>query len=642
MIAKSLSAGILMATVLSGLAVRPLAAQGEWTPLGPPGGTVSALVLHPDDPRVLWAGTEGGGVFKSVDSGSSWAPVNQGLANLDVTALAVAASDPDTLYAAAGVSPTVAGVFRSTDGGQSWTRASRGLPPPPPFCGCGSFASVAELAVHPRNPDRVFAATSRGLYRTSDGGRQWVPLGLLGAVLSVAIDPVRPAIVYASAEDGIWKSTDGGASWDQVTAAQGIEVLLVDPENHRTVWAGGSRGLLRSTDGGATWRALQIESRVLSLAVGPLGLPAGEDISVLWAGTRRGVYRSLDGGTSWIRAGLRQWSVPSLVAHPDRPDVVWAGSGLGSTAGLGVFKTVDSGLSWRVSNRGLFALPTGAIAFDPVTPGVVWVGTAGRGVYRSDDRGATWTARNTGIAPLAISDLEVDPRDPETVWAASAGRGIYVTEDGGQTWAPRSAGLTPPGALFPPAIEVLKLAPSSPVIAYTGTRLGLYRTSDEGEQWARLDTPFTQVTDILIDERNADVVFVAAGELWVTRDGGATWEQVAVSARPTGIAALAADPQDPEVIYAGGVDGVFRSADGGHTWQRVAASPVTGIVSLSVSTLGEVWAAGPGGAFMSPDGISGWTRVRGLERTFPDEIAADPHDPDVVYAATDAGVFRHE
>lgn len=640
MLAKSLSAGVLAATILSALVACPLAAQGEWTPLGPPGGTVPALVLHPDDPRILWAGTEGGGVFKSIDSGSSWTPVNRGLADLNVTTLAVAASDPDTLYAAAGVLPTVAGVFRSTDGGQSWTSASRGLPPPPPFCGCGSLSSIAELAVHPRNPDRVFAATSRGLYRTSDGGRRWFSLGFQGAVLSVAIDPVRPSIVYASTEDGIWKSTDGGASWNQVTSGQRIGVLLIDPENHRTVWGGGPQGLLRSTDGGATWRPLQPGFQVLSLALGPFDLP-GQGISVLWAGTRRGVYRSLDGGTSWIRAGLRQWPVPSLVAHPDRPNVVWAGSGTGSTAGRGVFKTADSGISWRVSNRGLFALHTEAIAFDPVTPDVVWVGTAGLGVYRSDNRGATWTARNAGIAPLTISDLEVDPRDPETIWAASAGRGIYVTEDGGQTWMPRNQGLVLPGAQFPLPINVLKLAPSSPDIAYAGTRSGLFRTSDAEEQWTRLDTPFTQVVDVLADARDPDVVFVATGELWVSRDGTATWERVAIPAEPAAIVALAADPQDPDMIYAAGEEGVFRSADGGHTWQRVATSPVSGIVSLSVSTLGEVWAAGPSGAFRSPDGISGWARVPGLERTFPEEIAADPHDPDTVYAATFAGVFRH-
>lgn len=649
MLMRSLSAGLLAVSVLSGLAVRPAAAQEGWEPVGPPGGVVQDLVLHPGDSRILWAGTDGGGVFKSLDGGDSWTPANQGLSDLRITALAVAPGDPDTLYAAAGVLPTAAGVFRSTDGGETWTPASRGLPSPPPFCGCGSLDLVTDLAVHPRQPEVVYAAAGGGLYKTGTGGRRWGPLPAGATVSAVAIDPVRPATVWAGVEGGVRKSADGGSSWSAASPQLGqtpIEALLIDLENPQRVWAAGRGGLFRTTNGGARWQPPAsglTDRRVLSLALAPA---SGRGGTAVWAGTVTGTFRSADGGATWSRAsqGQRNRSVAALAADPRRPGTLWAGSGALTRTGLGIFKTANHGATWRVSSRGLFALPTRALAFDPVTPGVVWVGTGGLGVFHSSDRGETWEARNTGISPLTISSLAVDPNDPQTVWAASAGRNVYVTHDEGAHWEPRGAGLVDPVSGFTPLIQVLRLDPRDSAVVYAGTWSGLFRTADAGGHWTRIGpiAGSVSVTDLFIDPRDPDVIFAAAGELWVTRDGGAGWERVAVAQALAGITAIAADPRNPDVLFAGGQDGVFRSADGGLTWQRSAGDPVLRVASLSAGSTGEVWAVTPDGAFRSPDGIDDWVRVPGLERTFPDEVAVDPHDPDTVYAATFAGVFRHQ
>lgn len=638
-------ASVLLAFVLllAGPTLRPLAAQESWEPTGPAGGIVGSLVIHPDDPRILWAGTSGG-VFKSTDGGASWTPTNQGLTALRITALAVAPSDPETLYAAARLFPLLAtGVFRSTDGGATWTRASAQHP--------NALAPVSDLAIHPRNPEIVYAATPQGLYKTGTGGGPWGRV-LSGEIRSVAIDPVRPAIVYAGVLTELRKSTDGGRTWSagQQVGPSTLDVLLIDPKDPRRIWAGGSGGLFRTTNGGASWQPASsgLPNRpVLSLTLAPSSR-RGADI--LWAGTTNGTFRSGNGGGIWVRAsqGMRGQEINALVAHPRQPGTLWAGSGTLEKEGPGVFKTTNNGTAWRVSNRGLLALHVEVLAFDPQTPGVIWAGTDGRGVFRSADQGATWAPRNNGIEPLTISSLAIDPGDPQTLWA-TAGRNVFVTHDGGEQWVRRGSGPVDPFNGFIPPVSLLRIDPQDAEVAYAGTSTGLFRTTDEGVTWSRFEAPLpaNSVTDLLIDPRDPDVVFVAMGELWVTRDGGATWEQVPVANAPIGITALAADPRDPDVIYAGGSIGlVLRSADGGRTWQfsfvpYEAVDQIPWVASLSVGATGEVWAATREWVAMSPTGIGSWRYVPGIERTVPEEIAVDPHDPDTILVATSAGLFRY-
>jgi photosystem II stability/assembly factor-like uncharacterized protein len=95
-----------------------------WTSSGPYGGDVRALAINPANPATLYAGTFGGGVFKSTDSGATWAVANSGLTNLAINTLAINASNPATIYTG-----TNRGVFKSTDSGGTWVAASLGLSP---------------------------------------------------------------------------------------------------------------------------------------------------------------------------------------------------------------------------------------------------------------------------------------------------------------------------------------------------------------------------------------------------------------------------------------------------------------------------------------------------------------------------------
>src|SRR5262252_5789395 len=173
------------------------AGNNVWTNLGPAGGIVYALVIDPTTPTTLYAGTLGGGVFKSTSGGSSWNAVNAGLTNPLVFTLAIDPTTPTTLYAGT----TGNGVFKSTDGGSSWSVVNAGL----------ANLAVRSLAMDPTTPTTLYAGTEAGVFKSASGGSSWSALntGLANPfVLVLALSPTTPATLYAgTAGDGVFAIT---------------------------------------------------------------------------------------------------------------------------------------------------------------------------------------------------------------------------------------------------------------------------------------------------------------------------------------------------------------------------------------------------------------------------------------------------
>ena len=149
----------LLVTCHSSL-VTVLSAQGG----GPPDADVLALAIDPSTPSTLYAGTNAGGVFKSINGASTWTAVNSGLTSTTVNALAIDPSTPATLYAGT----FGGGVFKSTNGGTSWTAANSGL----------TDTRVLALAIDPSTPATLYAGTfGAGVFKSINGGTTWQPTG---------------------------------------------------------------------------------------------------------------------------------------------------------------------------------------------------------------------------------------------------------------------------------------------------------------------------------------------------------------------------------------------------------------------------------------------------------------------------------
>lgn len=241
------------------------AGVNQWTSSGPAGRAVSALVLDPKDSAILYAGTDGG-VFKSVDSGTTWC--GSSLTNA-VAVLAVNPQTTTTVYAGAGNT-----VFRSVDGGGSWAT----FPLPRRF--------LQALVVDPVTPTTVYAGygetrhelffggcctrvVAGGVLKSTDSGATWTDLSItLTPIDGFAFDPTNPTILYAhffippevssgSGRAGVFKTTDGGATWTEVVTDTPVpnfsSALAVDPHHPDIIYQAAGQSLLRSVDRGKTW-----------------------------------------------------------------------------------------------------------------------------------------------------------------------------------------------------------------------------------------------------------------------------------------------------------------------------------------------------------------------------------------------------
>ena len=291
-------------------------AGGVWQPILDLPRQINALVVDPNDPQIVYAGTgssgAGSGVFKSQDAGLTWQKAASGLPSEDVRALGFSRTDPATLYATAGHRGDV---FASTDGAQSWMRL-------------GNYelsGFQARLSVAPSDPNVLFVTEDvRGVYRSLDGGRTWLEVGEglprdqndAVKAQSLAIDPADANVVYLGTGwgsfngNGVYKSTDGGETWAPANRGMmdyGITALAVNPAESQVVYAGGNGSeLFKSGGGGETWTDLTDRLPIEQGAQQPIRdiaiHPRAPD-TVYLLHERAGVLVSADGGDKWRLLG---------------------------------------------------------------------------------------------------------------------------------------------------------------------------------------------------------------------------------------------------------------------------------------------------------------------------------------------------
>ena len=194
-----------------------LFSEMRWRMIGPfRGGRTVAASGIPGNTNVFYAAANNGGVWTTTDAGRTWTPIFDDQPTGSIGALAVAPSRPDTLYVGSGEGlqrPDLSvgdGIYKSTDAGKTWTHL-----------GLRDAQQIAGLAVHPRDPERVWAAVlghpygpnaERGLFRSTDGGRTWTKVLYKDentGASAVALDPSNPDVVYAAlwaARQGPWEN----------------------------------------------------------------------------------------------------------------------------------------------------------------------------------------------------------------------------------------------------------------------------------------------------------------------------------------------------------------------------------------------------------------------------------------------------
>jgi hypothetical protein len=341
----------------------------------------------------VWAGTDGGGAFHTIDAGGSWSQANGGLLQTDIFALGISPTSTH-VYSGAGFGDQF---WWSTDQGGSWTRTN-GLR--------NIHGSVQGIANDAASPATVYLAiTNLGVLKSADNGDTFVnPDSMAGtlqrSLAALVSHPLRAGVLYAGAENGVYKSSDGGSSWASTSAGlpatAHIKSLGVSPLNPDTVFAGtDSMGLYVSRNGGSTW--------------------------------------------SHVGGGITSVYIREVLCDPTTSGIVYAATD------SGVFRSPDNGATWSPRNAGLPKASVRAIAYDAIHPNVWFVGLWGAGVYWSADAGASWRPLLFALGSINVRALAVDAVH-RTLYAGTQ-TGTYQYSNYPVSYVSVDAGIAPRGSL---------------------------------------------------------------------------------------------------------------------------------------------------------------------------------------------------
>ena len=627
---------------------------------------IAEILVDPVNPNIVYAGIgvrnqdghnypqwinveEKGVIYKSTDYGESWSKIqNTGInINAMIYSMVIDHNDPTVLYVA-----TEYGVYKSTDAGNTWQTKITGLP----------HLNTRNIIIDPKNSDVLYltiwatpgsASWEGGVYKSTDAGESWAAKndGLAQAMgepsesnfltsnyLNIVINSQDSQVLYVantsfSPDPGIFKTTDGGNNWTWVTRNTGVNMniesgwiywaspvascLAIDPVNPDRLFFGNMMILYKTEDAGESWVQ---------------------------------VYTDLIGSGYWQGRGFETTEVKDITVDPTNSNNVYVGYG-----DIGFLKSTDGGISFKSSGKtgNKWLIDAYVIVVDPAESSILYVGTGIWTTYqgeirKSTDYGETWNIigdSNNGLPDAQVWSIVIDTNsdlDSRILYAASFGNGIYKTTDGGVSWFPVNNGLG-----INREISRIVIDPANSNILYVGIESynnfsgenittvqgGIYKTSDGGQNWIRIDTnpPQISVSDLAINPTNSNVIYSAVREMYdhnqqimyrggvyKSSDGGNNWIELNSGfgdIENLNVGTLAINPQNPEIIYAGTFDryyhdestgrGIFKSTNGGVDWTPINSGLShlnTSIITIDPSDYSRLYVGTQGnGAFIAID-----------------------------------------
>jgi photosystem II stability/assembly factor-like uncharacterized protein len=510
--------------------------------------------LHWDAIRQRWWVSARNGLYTRSGANDPWRPVK-----LDTQpAYAVAEEATGSLYVA-----TEGGLFRFGDE-EAWAAV--------PIAVLEDSTAILDLAVSPDGLTLLVGSAGHGLWVSRDGGATWSGARTTStasrsqgesapaqrddltqaSVSAVLIDPRAGGAAYASTSERAYLSPDGGTTWKPVTELEG-RVHSFAAGSDGKVYAALKGRVARSDDGGASWNGsetgLPREDRVLDLAV------SSADPALLFAAAWDGVYVSADGGRSWE-------PLANEVGYPDVSVLAWDGAGH-------LLAGSRSGIYWRAAVQAAWErIPGGGsrpvLSFADAENGRDFFAGLSGGLLRSTDGGRNWSEVPSELSEQGIAGLIVDPADVEHLYAWVAFGRVHESRDGGRTWAARWDGL---GTVRP----VTAIHRSNAGLLFAGAEDGLFRWEPASGAWRSVSLPMVAPTVFAVESDPRDPQLAIAGAtdgLWRSQDGGTTWSRWGKGLEGVSVTAIAISPADRRSGFAGTRhSGLYVTGDGGATWQ---------------------------------------------------------------------------
>ncbi len=648
----------------------------KWRNIGPANmmGRVSDIEGVPGNANVLYVGSASGGLWKTINGGTTWSPIFDDQPVSSIGDLALEPGNSEVIYVGTGeanVRNSVSfgnGVYKSTDGGNSWTHL-----------GLGDTDRISRIVINPKNPNVVFVGAlgraygpnqERGVYRSTDAGDSWRKVLFTDdrhGVADMDINPQNPNIVYAAlwhferkpwtfksgdTLGGLYRSVDGGLTWDKLT--NGLPQLVgriavkVAPSNPDVVYAmteAKEGTLYRSDNGGDTFRLVNTDVEIVSRGFYYTDLrvdPTNENR--VYAVSAR-LWLSIDGGKEFKRISpSTHVDYHSLWIDPEDPSRMWQGQD------GGVSVSHDRGEHWDYVNN--FAIGQFYQIYADNREPFYYVGGG------MQDNG-TWYGPSRSREPFGIINddwrmvsfgdgfhVVVHPDNPELFVSESQGGGIVRTDM--TTREQQDVSPQPRRADGAPVSELsyrfnwntpIVLSPHNKNTLYVGGNV-VFKSEDFGSTWEIISRDLT--TNDPEKQRGA---------------GGPPWPENTTAEYHTTIISLAESPVQPGVLWAGTDDGNLHvSMNDGEAWNRVVGripdlesnSPVSHI-EPSVTSAGMAYCAFDRHmlddyqpyVFKTTDFGRTWEDITG---NLPDNayiwvVREDPMNPQIIYAGTELGLF---
>ncbi|RLD44447.1 MAG: hypothetical protein DRJ05_01410 [Bacteroidetes bacterium] len=620
---------------------------GNWTSMGPSStaggysglGRLNCVAFRPGDNNTIYTGSPGGGLWKTTDGGSNWTVLTDQNAVLGVSdALVIAGSSTstDTIYIGTGDRDVGSmwslgggqsndnnsiGILKSVDGGNSWS--TTGL-----TYSASQKRTINRMLLDPDDNNTLYAATSVGLYKSTDAAASWTQIYSTEFV-DIQFKPGDAQTIYASSYAGkIYYSTNGGTSWStalDVYSAGGRRIEIAVSANEPT-WvyaliANSSNalyGIYKSTNSGATFSLVFNSSNMLGWYCDGSGTtgqawydlaiaadPNNAD-NVFIGGVN--TWKSDDGGSTWTITNM--WSGTCSGAatevHADKHYLAYQNS----TSNLfecndgGLYKTTDNGANWLHVGNGLeisqmYRLGVAQTTSNDVIAGLQDNGTKARlsgtwsdviggdgmdcmidytnenvqygesqngNLQRTTNHWASYSGISSGLSgtPYWVMPINIDPNVNTTIYAAT--QYVYKSTNQGSTW-------TQIGSWSGSSVKEMAIAPSNSDYIYGTNQSVLYRTTNGGTSWTDI-TPAgsSSITYITVKDDDPNTAWVSMGQynsdgVYQTIDGGSIWTNISTGLPSIPVMCVVQNTQNTSQteLYAGTDVGVYVKV-GGSNW----------------------------------------------------------------------------
>lgn len=599
-------------------------------------GRINCIAFDPKNSNIIWVGTPSGGLWKSTDNGLTWTSNTDFLEALGVSDIVFAPDNSSIMYLVTGDfdgnnTPSI-GLLKSTDNGQTWfVQSQSGWAVDGPSSGAN-----CKMIIHPKRTNEFVIATNQGIRKSFDGGVNWVKETHFTSQDEIFTDiqesTNNPDQLYATTFNGAYRSTDFGNTW--IAMSNGLpqsstdhirKKIAIASSNPSTIYiiytdqySSNFGAIYKSTDSGDSWIKKADKPDLLwgqawynlTLIVSPTN---PDEVYV--GGIM--IWKTTDGGDNWVHIGQTIDSSPihvdqhSFLYKPGTNDLYVGNDG-------GIFKTTDGGVTWQDLSNGLGiqqfyrisssttdyqflfagAQDNGSSIFDKNSwksvmggdgveclidysnDSVGYVSAAYSGIYKTTDRGKTFKNIASGGSAFDISfqtPFAIDPVNSNILYRGTTK--MYKSTDSGNNWNPISGVLSSDdGHGNHSPFTIIRIAKSDPNYIYAVTWNELFKTTDNGSSWKKVNNPFLQwlnISDLKINFTNPQIIWavcktgnINTNNVAKSIDGGNTWAYCNLPIAGLGINCIALQENEPHDIYIGTDLGVFYSPDDGLSWEE--------------------------------------------------------------------------